>query len=296
MTDSASPPPPAADGPPVSFGRTLLQFFVIPMAVVAIGVGIFLGFAWMVSDDTTPEDFLQQIRTGGARQQRQAAFELANRIQHGAPEDFAALGPELARAFTEFEESPDPFVRQYLALALGSLGEASAAASLAGALADPDETVRVYAAWALGAIGGDQAVEALSDASRGDDAGVRTMAVYGLGAIGDPRGAAALSRAVEDPVLDVRVNAVVALARLGDSSAEEQLLAMLDPAAWEAAPEMSNGERTLARLSAVQAAGALMNSPAVRARLEEVGASDPDLRVREAALAALRDGSEARPR
>lgn len=292
MSDSASPVP---EGLPVSFGRTLLQFFVIPMGVVAIGVGIFLGFAWMVSDDTTPQDFLQQIRSGGARQQRQAAFELANRIQHGAPEDFAALGPELARAFAEFEGSPDPFVRQYLALALGSLEEATAAGSLAEALSDPDETVRVYAAWALGAIGGELAVEALSAASRGEDAGVRTMAVYGLGAIGDPGGAEALRRAVDDPVLDVRVNAVVALARLGDPSAEEQLLAMLDPAAWDAAPDMPEGERALARLSAVQAAGVL-NSPAVRARLEEVGASDPDLRIREAALRALRDGAALPPR
>ncbi len=291
MSDSASPAPVL----PVSFGRTLLQFFVIPMAVVAIGVGIFLGFAWMVSDDTTPEDFLQQIRSGGARQKRQAAFELANRIQHGEPADFVALGPELARSFDEFEGSPDPFVRQYLALALGSLREASAAGSLAAALADPDETVRVYAAWALGAIGGDTAVEALSGASRADDAGVRTMAVYGLGAIGDARGAEPLRRAVDDPVFDVRVNAVVALARLGDSSAEAQLLAMLDPEAWDGAADMSAGERALARLSAVQAAG-ILNSPAVRARLEEVGASDPDLKVREAALSALRDGGGLRPR
>lgn len=280
---------PATDPAAVSFGRTLLQFFVIPMAVVALGVGIFLGFAWLVSDDTTPDDFLQRIRTGGPRQQRQAAFELANRIQHGDADEFTSLGPDLARMFEEFAGSPDPFVRQYLALALGALEEGSAAASLAEALNDADETVRVYAAWALGAIGGGLAVEALSEASRGDDAGVRTMAVYGLGAIGDERAAEALYRAVEDPVLDVRVNAVVALARIGDQAAEERLLGMLESAYWDQVPGMLDGERTLARLAAVQAAGVL-NSPAVREQLQEVGVRDPDLRVREAALSALAGG------
>lgn len=295
MTD-----PPPAPSPPdrgdVSFARTLLQFFVIPMLVVALGVGIFLGFAWLVSDDTTAEEHLQRIRSGGHRERRQAAFELANRIQHGDPGEFGALGPDLVRAFSEARTPADPWVRQYLALALGALAETSAAPALTEALADPDETVRVYAAWALGSIGGEAAVAALVAASRADDAGLRTMAVYGLGAIGDPAAAEALRRAVEDPVFDVSMNAVVALARLGDGASAERLLGMMEPEYWSGVPGMVEGERTLARLSAVQAAGAV-ETPAVRARLEEVAASDPNLRVREAALSALaaEDGRTARP-
>lgn len=287
MTEQAPPPEPGN----VSFARTLLQFFVIPMLVVALGVGIFLGFAWLVSDDTTAEEQLQRIRSGGHRERRQAAFELANRIQHGDPGEFAPLGPDLVRAFQEAEAPADPWVRQYLALALGTLSESLAVPALAGALADPDETVRVYAAWALGSIGGDGAVSALGEASRADDAGLRTMAVYGLGAIGDPAGADALRRAVGDPVLDVSVNAVVALARLGDETAAERLLGMMEPDYWAGVPGMLDGERTLARLSAVQAAGVL-EVPAIRARLEEVATSDPDLNVRGAALAALAGGDD----
>ena len=177
-TDPAPSPPEAGE---VSFARTLLQFFVIPMLVVALGVGIFLGFAWLVSDDTTPEEHLQRIRSGGHRERRQAAFELANRIQHGDPGDFVSLGPDLVEAFERATTPADPFVRQYLALALGTLSEAAATGALTEALTDADETVRVYAAWALGAIGGEAAVAALSEASRADDAGLRTMAVYGLG-------------------------------------------------------------------------------------------------------------------
>lgn len=290
MTEQAPPAPERGD---ISFARTLLQFFVIPMLVVALGVGIFLGFAWLVSDDTTAEEHLQRIRSGGHRERRQAAFELANRIQHGDPGEFAALGPDLVRAFEEAEAPADPWVRQYLALALGTLSESLAVPALAEALSDPDETVRVYAAWALGSIGGEGAVSALGQASGADDAGLRTMAVYGLGAIGDPAGADALRRAVDDPVLDVSVNAVVALARIGDATAAQRLLGMLDPDYWTGVPGMLDGERTLARLSAVQAAGVL-SVPAIRARLEEVAASDPNLRVREAALSALA-GSGRRP-
>lgn len=279
-------PPPTPDPGDVSFARTLLQFFVIPMLVVILGVGIFLGFAWLVSDDTTPGEHLQRIRSGGHRERRQAAFELANRIQHGDPGEFRALGPDLVRAFREAEPPADPWVRQYLALALGTLSEATAVPALAAALADPDETVRVYAAWALGSIGGEAAVSALGEASRADDAGLRTMAVYGLGAIGDPAGAEALRRAVDDPVLDVSVNAVVALARIGDEAAAERLLGMMEPEYWTGVPGMLDGERTLARLSAVQAAGVL-ETAMVRAQLQEVAENDPDLRVREAALSAL---------
>lgn len=318
MTEETPPPGNAPDlepdpssdpssdtAPAPSFARTLLQFFVIPMAVVAVGVGLFLFVAWMVSDDTTAADHLQRLRSGGSREKRQAAFELANRIQHAEPAECAALGPELVAAFEEAAEATggEPFVRQYLALALGRLadpatcGEAAlapepAAPALVPALSDADDTVRVYAAWALGAIGGETAVAALDEASRADDAGLRTMAVYGLGAIGDPAGREALLRAVDDPVLDVSMNAVVALARLGDSAAEARLLGMMDPEAWTGVPGMLDGERAAARLSAVRAAAAL-DSPAVRARLREVADADPELRVREAALAALAGASPA---
>ena len=290
MTENPPPPPGPVE---VSFARTLLQFFVIPMLVVALGVGLFLGFAWLVSDDTTAEDHLQRIRSGGHREKRQAAFELANRIQHGAPGEYAALGPELVLVFRESQPPEEPWVRQYLALALGTMAEPTAVPDLARALDDPDETVRVYAAWALGAIGGPRAVSALAEASRAADSGLRTMAVYGLGAIGDPAAADALRRAVEDPVLDVSVNAVVALARIGDAGATDRLLGMMEPDYWAGMPEVPEGERALARLSAVQAAGAL-DSPAVRAALREVAAADPHLRIREAALSAL-EGADRRP-
>lgn len=295
--DPAPGPGPEAlpdPGPDPSFARTLLQFFVIPMAVVAVGVSLFLGVAWMVSDDTTAADYLQRLRSGGSREKRQAAFELANRIQHGEPGEFAALGPELVDAFEEAsaEAGGEPWVRQYLALALGALEEPAAGSALVPALSDPDDTVRVYAAWALGAIGGEGAVAALGEASRADDAGLRTMAVYGLGAIGDPAAREALLRAADDPVLDVSLNAVVALARIGDPAAEARLLGMMDPDAWTGVPGLLDGERAAARLSAVRAAGAL-DSPAVRARLREVADGDPELRVREAALAALAGASPA---
>ena len=290
MTESSPPPPPPAEtGPPAaSFARTLLQFFVIPMGVVVIGVGLFLGFAWLVSDDTTAADYLQQLRSGGSREKRQAAFELANRIQHGEPAEFAALGPDLVDAFLEAsaDSGAEPFLRQYLALALGTLGDPSAAPALVPALSDPDDTVRVYAAWALGAVGGEPASAALVEASRAEDAGLRTMAVYGLGAVGGPGAREALLRAADDPVLDVSTNAVVALARLGDPASEGRLLGMMAPDFWAAAPGMTDGERAAARLAAVRAAGAL-DSPAVREALRRVGDSDPELRVREAALAAL---------
>ena len=63
-----------------SFGRTLIQFFVIPALVVALCVGVFFFFAWLVSDEKTSVDYLQEVRVGSANRRWQAAFELSKLI------------------------------------------------------------------------------------------------------------------------------------------------------------------------------------------------------------------------
>jgi len=283
MTET-NPPPELDDD--VDFGRTVLQFFIVPAIVVAVAVGVFLFFAWLVSNEKTGVDYLNEVRSGGANRRWQAAFELSKIITTESEKDrMEGLVPQMIAAFEEAEED-DTRVRHYLALSLGHLGDPAASPALIAALSDDDPSTRLYSAWGLGAIGDRSAVGPLLERTGDDDPGVRKMAVYALGAIGDARAIPRIQAALEDPARDVSWNAAVALAQLGDASGEAQLLQMLDPAFLASIDDMDESQKLLATESAIQAA-ALLDVEALTLRLRELAETHPNLGLRQRALEAL---------
>lgn len=287
-TPASTEPEPADD---LDFGRTALQFFLVPALVVAVCVGVFFFFAWLVSDEKTGVDYLNEIRAGSESRRWQAAFELSKIItMETEHERMKGLVPEMVAAF-EDAEGGDERVRQYLALSLGHLADAAATPVLVDALADDDPSTRLYAGWALGNIGDRRAVPALVARVGDDDPGVRKIAVYALGAIGDERAIPRLQASLSDPVRDVSWNAAVALAQLGDSSGETQLLQMLDREFLEQVTEMDESQRLLATESAIKAA-ALLHTDALSAKLESIADEHPNLAIRQVALSALQDAEK----
>ncbi|GMR22065.1 MAG: hypothetical protein BMS9Abin37_0393 [Acidobacteriota bacterium] len=286
MTDDKSPPPELDDD--LDFGRTVLQFFIVPALVVAACVGLFFFFGWLVSDEKTGVDYLNEIRTGSENRRWQAAFELSKMITtKSEKERMEGLVPEMVAAFEQAEDD-DERVRHYLALSLGHLGDRAAAPALVEALGDDDATTRLYAAWALGSIGESRAVPELLERVGDDDPGVRKIAVYALGAIGDESAIHRLQVALSDPVRDVSWNAAVALAQLRDGSGETQLLQMLDEEFLQSVGDMNEGQRLLATESAIKAS-ALLRSEPLTVKLRSIADGHPNLVIREAALAALAD-------
>lgn len=282
---------PAPDAPEivpedVSFGRTLVQFFLVPAVVVAACVFVFFFFAWLVSDEKTGVDYLREVRMGSANRRWQAAFELSKIINMDSEKRrMEGLVPEMIEAF-EAAVDDDPRVRHYLALSLGHLGDRTATPTLIKALGDPDATTRLYAGWALGNLGDQRAVEPLIERFGDDDPGVRKMAVYAAGTLGDGRAIPRLQAALGDSDRDVSWNAAVALAQLGDASGESLLLQMLDREYLDALSEVDEARKLLAMQSAIQASG-LVKSEALEARLREIASSHPNLAIRKLALAAL---------
>jgi hypothetical protein len=271
-----------------SFGRTLVQFFLVPAVVVAACVSIFFFFAWLVSDEKTGVDYLREIRMGSANRRWQAAFELSKIINMDSERRrMEGLVPEMIAAFEEADDD-DPRVRHYLALTLGHLGDRAASPTLIEALDDPDSTTRLYASWALGNLGDPAAVEPILGKFRDEDPGVRKMAVYAAGTLGDERAVPALQVALGDSDRDVSWNAAVALAQLGDSSGESQLLLMLDRSYLDGLTEVDEARKLLAMQSAIQASG-LIESGALDDRLREIASNDPNLAMRKLALAALKE-------
>ncbi len=288
MTDEQSPetPEPPELDDDLNFGRTVLQFFVIPAFVVAVCVGFFFFFGWLVSDEKTGVDYLNEIRAGSENRRWQAAFELSKIITMETEKTrMEGLVPEMIDAF-ENAADDDERIRHYLALSLGHLGDASAVPVLMDALRDDDPATRLYAGWALGNIGDRRAVPALLAQAGDEDPGVRKIVVYALGAIGDESAIPQLQAALSDPVRDVSWNAAVALAQLGNGSGEMQLLQMLDRDFLNGVVEMNESQRLLATESAIQAA-ALVKNDVLTTQLRTLANEHPNLGIREAALSAL---------
>jgi HEAT repeat protein len=285
-------PTPPETSPRQTTPFLVLQFFIFPMAIVAVCVTVFVIFGLIASEGKGARAYLDEVRTGSANRRWQAAFELSKVLQ--ARKDPALNDPgftdELVRVFTS-SSADDPRVRRYLALALGRLGDKRAVPALIQA-ADPrgespsDADAQIYAVWALGAIGDAEAVPTLVKLAAGEDAGVRKAAVHALGSFPGDASRAALAAALGDAVEDVRWNAAVSLARRRDTAAAPVLLQMMDRAHLASVADLSPDQADEAVLQAVPAA-AVVPDPALRAALERLRDGDPNLKVRQAAREAL---------
>jgi HEAT repeat protein len=269
----------------------VLQFFVFPMAIVAVCVTVFVIFGLVAGESRGAKEYLGEVRSGGASRRWQAAFELSKVLQ--ARKDPALQDPKFAEALLELfrdSKNDDPRVRRYLALAMGRLQDPRAVPLLVEALDEDsgqaaDAETQVYALWALGAIADPAALPTLVKSARSSDPGLRKTAVHALGSFPADEARAALVEALADAVEDVRWNAAIALARRGDALGAPVLASLLDREHLKAAglgPESC--EETL--LQGVAVAPALKDD-GVKKALEKLRDSDPSLKVREAARKAL---------
>lgn len=122
-------------------------------------------------------------------------------------------------------------MRTAAAWALGSIGDARSAATLAAALDDPSIDVRASAAHAYGELHGiDRAPDALVRAVRSGDARLRRVAAHALVEIHDPATLDVLIGLFSNEDRDVRLDAVRAVGELKSAKAQPALLrALKDP-------------------------------------------------------------------
>lgn len=282
----------------------VLQFFVFPMAIVAVCVAVFALFGLIASEGQGPRDYLSELRRGGGmfnNKRWQAAFALAGALetQKESVRADPRFAEELVAAFEESKRWDDPLARRYLALALGRLGDRRAVPALRAAIQDPaaagDSPTQIYAVWALGAIGDPAGLPELLAAAKAEDAGVRKTGVYALGAFGDQASRDVLAHALDDGVEDVRWNAALALARRRDPAAVPVLAQMLDRAHLATVTGLT-AEQANAALGQAVGAAAVLEAPELRPALERVRDSDPDLKLRAAAARALESAPSRAPR
>jgi HEAT repeat protein len=273
-----------------------VQFFLIPLAVVAVAVSVYVGFRSLLADARTPQDYLQEVQMGGSNRRWPAAYELSRQMADPKVRADRTLAPALVKAFKNAEG--DPQVRRYLALAIGRLDPplpADAITTLTAALEDADSETRISVIWALGSSGDQAVVPTLIPlyTAQDADAGIRKMVVYALGALPGEEQTTTLRTALQDAAPDVRWNAAVALSRKGNREGVSVLKQMLD---------RDYVERTVTRevrqdadqdpvadvlISGLRAAATLKDE-SLKPSVTALSRNDRSMKVRDAALEALK--------
>ena len=285
----------ATRNPLVAAPALAVQFFLIPLTVVAITVSVYVGFRSLLADDRKPQDYLAEVRNGGSDRRWPAAYELSRLMADPKVRADRALAPELVKAFVAAKDD-DPRVRQYLALAIGRLDPPlppEAVAELTRTLSSSDGEARISAIWALGSSGDASVVPTLLPLYESDDAGVRKMVVYALGALPGDAQMAVLRTALQDSTADVRWNAAVALARKGSRDGVPVLRQMLDrPYVEQAVKREVRQDEDRDPIAEVMISGlraaATLKDDSLKASVTTLSQTDRSMKVRQAALEALK--------
>ena len=303
----------AARKPLAAAPALAVQFFLIPLVVVTVAVGVYVGFRSLMADSRSPQDYLNEIRTGGMERQWPAAYELSRLMDNPKTRSDKSLARDLVNAFDE-AKTGDPRVRKYLALAIGRLDPPlppDAVTILLKSLDDPEKAwtpdllsringwtaemneAHISTIWALGASGDSSVAPKLEPLYASPDAGVRKIVVYALGALPGDSQIDTLRTALQDSAPDVRWNAAVALARHNRNEGTTVLRQMLDRPYVEQTVKRDvrqdddNDPIADVMISGLRAAATLKDA-SLRPLVTTLSQQDRSLRVRQAALEALK--------
>jgi len=262
------------------------QFFLFPLIIIAICVGIFLLFGYLTYEQRSPREYLKALQEGSDGQRWQAAYELSNHVSTKRDKLDPEFADDMIAAYRN-SKTGDLKVRRYLALALGRLGDKRAIAPLLEGLDDVDAENQIYTLSALGFIGDNSAVPGVIKQLKHPDPSVRKVAAYVLGAMKDPSAAHDLQIALNDVKDEVRWNAAMALARMDDPAGSDLLVKLLDRSYVDSVPDMTAEQRVELMVNAIKCLALLHYQPAYE-KIAELSRSDSSLGVRNASLEALK--------
>src|ERR671937_2821781 len=97
----------ATRNPLVAAPALAVEFFLIPLAVVALTVTVYVGFRSLIADDRSARDYLAEIRNGGSDRRWPAAYELSRLMSDPKVRADRSLAPELVKAFVAAKDD-DP--------------------------------------------------------------------------------------------------------------------------------------------------------------------------------------------
>jgi serine/threonine-protein kinase len=232
---------------------------------------------------------------------QQKAIDAVVRVNH----------PDTIQHLAAVLRDEDESARRAAVEVLNEIGTPQHVRFLLQSIKDDDWWVRSRAADALAKIGGPRVIDAALELIRDEDEDVRRAAIEILNQTKDERAIRFLIEATRDPDWWVRERALDALAEIGSPTALPALLAMLEAGDERSLPtvvraigkvgDSAQVERLMplldhaskeVRVEVITALTRLVDdrtSDAVRARLEQLGASVTDPTISHAALRAAED-------
>jgi len=262
-----------------------VKLFIVPAIIVLVALGIFYLGTMALQHPKTAGQYLEELKSDNTSRRWQSAYELSRMLNQNENIQFdQTLRDQLVQVFSD-AKTDDPRVREYLALVLGRLKEKSAVPALSAAIHDDNTDVRIYSLWALGNIedpkGGEAALFAIND----PDETVQRMAVGALSAMRYEPAKNALENNLASTHQALRYDSAVALARLKDEKAVPTLLEMMN---LKVSGNPKDDEIIQsAKITAIDGAQELPDA-ALKAKVVDLSKNESDLKVREAALAALK--------
>ena len=265
--------------------RSFFGLFLVPLIVVLVCVGVFVGFGWIAYDQQTTSDYLNDLKSSWKPRRAQAAYELSRVLvaDPSALDDEPGAREEVRALFADADEGP---MKRYLSLVLGYTKDTQAIPLLVEELESQSSESRIYALWSLGTIGDTAAREPLVAALQDSDPGIRKTAAYALSGLGDPTLVDHLAPLLNDTAVDVRWNAALAMAELGSDSSYEVLEQMVDRQFTDQIPGITPEQQEEAMVSAIRAMAKTADK-AGKAKISQLAESDLSMKVRQAALDAI---------
>ena len=265
----------------------IAQFFLFPLIIIAICIGIFLLFGYLTFQEKTPQEYLTEVRTGSELCCRwQSAYELSNIISSKKDRirntDFVN---DLIRVYQD-SRTGDPRVRRYLALTMGHLGDPRAVPALVEGLNDSDTENQMNNLLALGTIADKSATPSVVEQLRSSDAAVRKMSAFVLSALKDPAASRDLEVALNDSNDEVRWYAAIALAQINNAAGAQVLMKLMDRGYVDQLQGFTGDQKSQLLINAVKCLGILKFEPA-KDRILALSRTDSDPAVRSASLDAL---------
>jgi HEAT repeat protein len=267
----------------------IAQFFLFPLIIIAICIGIFLLFGYLTYEQRTPQEYLNEVRTGSELCCRwQSAYELSNMIssQKDRLRDTDFVN-DLIKVY-QGSRNGDPRIRRYLALTMGHLGDVRAVPALVEGLNDSDPENQMNNLLALGTIADKSATPAVLERLTSSDPAVRKMSAFVLAAIKDPAASHSLEVALNDTSDEVRWYAATALAQIHDAAGADVLMKLIDRGYIDQLQGYTVEHKSELLMNAVKCLGLLKFQPA-KDKILALSQTDPDLAVRDASLEALKE-------
>ncbi len=268
-------------------------FVVIPFLVAAIGIlPIAVTMAIVKgSGDKSPAEYLQAIENKRGNARWRAAYQLSMLVTADnsiGMED--SIADQMMDVFgSESIKTGDLKVRQFLAVTMGRAGNPKFLEPLLQALNETTDDLVQKGVFvrALGYLGDERAISPVTALLKHEESVIRHEAVQALGNIGSKASLESLKGMLNDPEPDVRWDASIALAKMKDASGKEILSSLLDESYYAGFPHVSRDARDWAMEVAIRTS-VLLGDPDLNAMIRELAASSESIKVRQAALSAVK--------